>query len=280
MQVIEDPAEMQHRAMGLRTQGRLLGLVPTMGCLHAGHLSLVEVARSRADVSMVSIFVNPTQFGPNEDFESYPRQRGEDLAACEAHGVDVVFIPSASDLYPPDFSTFLIEDRVGKGLEATSRPGHFRGVATVVAMLFNICRPDVAVFGQKDAQQAALIRRMVRDLHFPTEIVVAPTLREPDGLAMSSRNVYLDTPERAVAPQLYAALLAGRAVAVGGSSSPERVKAAVQNHLRRFRLLREIYVDVVNRETMQVETAVQPGRSLIVAAVWCGQTRLLDNLEL
>ncbi|MGF1450628.1 MAG: pantoate--beta-alanine ligase [Opitutales bacterium] len=280
MQVIEDLSEMQTLAIRLRVDGRLLALVPTMGSLHEGHLSLIDTAKTRADVCVVSLFVNPTQFGPNEDFESYPRQRSEDIALCEARGADIVFAPRAQDIYPPDFSTYIIEEKIGKGLEGVSRPGHFRGVTTVVAILFNLCRPDVAIFGQKDAQQAAIIKRMVRDLRFATEVVVTPTVRESDGLAMSSRNIYLEPNERVEANKINAALQTGKQLVAGGTLSVERVKAEVVHHLSQSRRLRVIYVEVVDPDTMEPERSVRPGRSLLVTAVWLDRTRLIDNLVL
>lgn len=280
MKIIESVVEMQNLAIRLRVEGHLLALVPTMGSLHEGHLSLIDTAKSRADQCIVSIFVNPTQFGPNEDYESYPRQRSEDLALCEQRGADIVFLPDPAEIYPPEFSTYVVEGRIGKDLEGISRPGHFRGVTTVVAILFNLCRPDVAVFGQKDAQQVAIIQRMTRDLRFATEIVVAPTVRESDGLAMSSRNVYLDPPERTEAAKIHVALKAGQQLVKQGITSTERVKAEVLHHLAQSRRLRVIYVEVVDRETMSPERSIRSGQSMILTAVWMDRTRLIDNLPL
>ena len=188
MQVIASVFDMQSTAENLRSKDRLIGLVPTMGALHEGHLSLIRLAKERADTVIVSIFVNPTQFGPNEDFGNYPRDLPRDLELCEKAGADLVFAPPVEEMYPKGYSTYVTEELISKPLCGISRPSHFRGVTTIVAKLFNIVRPDLAVFGQKDAQQVAVIKKMVNDLHFCVDIVTAPTVREPDGLAMSSRN--------------------------------------------------------------------------------------------
>lgn len=280
MQVIQSAEEMQQVAIRMRGQGKLLSLVPTMGCLHEGHLTLIDIAKSRSDVTMVSIFVNPAQFGPNEDFESYPRQREEDLANCEARGADIVFYPKPDAIYPKGYSTYVVEEKLGKGMEGVSRPGHFRGVTTVVAILFNLCRPDVAVFGQKDGQQVAIIKKMVQDLHFPIEVVVGPTLREPSGLAMSSRNTYLEPHEKAEAAKLHAALAAGKALATQGHRNVDRIKAEVTHHLSQSRHLRIIYIEIVDKDTMEPDRTVRPGQSLVCTACWFGPTRLIDNLVL
>jgi pantoate--beta-alanine ligase len=280
MEVIESLSDMQERALQLRREGRRLVLVPTMGALHAGHLSLLDDARQRGDCLVVSIFVNPTQFGPNEDYLSYPRQRTEDLAACQQRGADIVFLPSAEQMYPDGHSTSVLEGALGKGMEGVSRPGHFQGVTTVVMMLFQICLPEVAVFGQKDAQQLAIIRKMTTDLHLPVSVVGVPTLREPDGLAMSSRNAYLEPHERAVAPKFHEALSQGKKLVEAGTTSVERVKAEVMHQLSHTRLIRAIYVDIVDPLTMSPERVVRPGHSLLCGAVWLNRTRLIDNLSL
>lgn len=280
MQIIKTVEGMQSLAIRLRGQGRLLGLVPTMGALHEGHLSLIEVARDNADLVIVSLFVNPTQFGPNEDFKNYPRNLEADIKRCEERGVDIVFAPAISDIYPPDFSTYVEEETYSRGLCGSTRPGHFRGVTTIVNILFNLCRPDVAVFGQKDAQQAAVLRKMVRDLHLPIDVVTAPTVREPDGLAMSSRNAYLDPGQRREAVKIYEALKIGERLVQGGSLSVDRVKAEVTHHLGLSHRMRIIYVEIVDKDTMVPEREVRPGRSLLVVAVWLEQTRLIDNMLL
>ncbi|MDP4693582.1 MAG: pantoate--beta-alanine ligase, partial [Opitutales bacterium] len=191
MQTIQSVNEMQSHAIGLRSSGRLIGLVPTMGCLHEGHLSLIDIAKEKADKVIVSIFVNPTQFGPNEDYDRYPRMLEEDIEKCRERGADIVFNPSLSEMYPDGYSTYVTEEAISEGLCGISRPHHFRGVTTVCLKLFNITRPDIAVFGQKDAQQCAVIRKVVNDLNIPAEVVIGPTHRDPDGLATSSRNAYL-----------------------------------------------------------------------------------------
>lgn len=280
MQVIESLSEMQQTAMELRGKGRLLGLVPTMGALHEGHLSLIELCRGKCDVVIVSIFLNPAQFGPNEDLDAYPKTIETDLTHCGQGGADIVFTPRRSEVYPEGYSTYINEERYARDMCGVSRPGHFRGVTTVVGVLFNLCRPDVAVFGQKDAQQTAVIRKMVRDLHFPVEIITGPTAREPDGLAMSSRNAYLDPTERKEAARIYASLLEGKRLVERGAHSVDRIKAEVLHHLSQSRMIRIIYIEVVDKDTMRREAEIRPGQSLLAVAVWCDQTRLIDNIEL
>ncbi len=280
MEIIHSVDEMQARAIQLRGKGRVLGLVATMGALHEGHLSLIDLARDKSDVVIVSIFVNPTQFGPNEDFEKYPRTFEDDVRLCRERGADIIFAPANEELYPPHFSTYVNENWISKGLCGISRPGHFQGVTTVVNILFNVTRPDIAVFGQKDAQQVAIIRKMVKDLRQPVEIVVAPTLRESSGLAMSSRNKYLDDFQKKQAAQFYAALCQGKELVDRGTLSVDRVKAEVMHHLGQNRSMRIIYIEIVDAETMQPEREVHPGKSLLLAAVWLDQTRLIDNLFL
>lgn len=280
MQIIKTVEEMQSMAIRWRGKGKLLGLVPTMGALHEGHFSLMDVAREKADILIVSLFVNPTQFGPNEDYKNYPRTLEEDIRRCEERGVDIVFAPAVSDIYPPDFSTFVEETSLSAGLCGASRPGHFRGVTTIVNILFNVCRPDVAVFGQKDAQQAAVLRKMVRDLHLPIDVVTAPTMREPDGLAMSSRNSYLDSTQRRGAAKIYEALQIGERLVQNGTLSVDRVKAEVTHHLGLTHKMRIIYVEIVDKDTMVPERQVRSGHSILVVAVWLEQIRLIDNIAL
>jgi pantoate--beta-alanine ligase len=279
MQTITTIPEMQSLAIGLRTQGKLIGLVPTMGALHEGHLRLIDVAKEKADVVIVSIFVNPAQFGPNEDFQKYPRTFEADAAACEARGADIVFAPKGADIYPPGFSTYVSEERLSKGLCGISRPGHFRGVCTVVGLLFNITRPDFAVFGQKDAQQAAVIKKMVADLWLPVEVNVAPTVREADGLAMSSRNRYLTEEQRQEATRIYRALREGKRLVDEGIRSPDRVLAEVTHVLSQGRRVRVIYVALVDRDSFAPTREVVPGKCTILVAVWIDGIRLIDNLE-
>ncbi len=280
MQIIHSINEMQSTSISNRSKGRLIALVPTMGALHAGHLSLIEKAKEKADLAIVSLFVNPTQFGPNEDFEQYPRDFERDRAICEENGVDIVFAPRREEVYPEDYSVFVEETSVSKDLCGVSRPNHFRGVTTVCNLLFNIVRPDLAIFGQKDAQQCAVVRKMVRDLHLPVEIEVIPTVREDDGLALSSRNQYLTTEQRKDARLIYDALQAGKELADNGVQSVDRIIAEVTHILATSRRLRIIYAAIVHSETMKPVKEVESGRCLIAVACWVDQVRLIDNIEL
>jgi pantoate--beta-alanine ligase len=256
-----------------------VGLVPTMGYLHQGHLSLVQAAQSECASVAVSIFVNPTQFGPNEDLANYPRDLPRDLALLEAAGVDLVWTPTQEIVYPPGYQTWVMVEEVTRPLEGAMRPGHFRGVATVVAKLFNAVQPDRAYFGQKDAQQAVVIRRMARDLDFPLEVVICPTMREPDGLAMSSRNVYLSPAERRAAPVLYRGLSAARAAFEAGERDAGCLRQTVAEIVQAEPLARLQYVSCADPETLdELEGPVQ--RALISMAVFFGKTRLIDNLVL
>jgi len=273
--VLHGAEELQAWALAQRAAGQRLGLVPTMGYLHAGHMSLIAEAKRRADLVVVSIFVNPVQFGPNEDFEKYPRNEARDLELCETAGASVVFLPQVSAMYAPDASVFIVEECLSKGLCGAKRPGHFRGVCTVVAKLFNLALPHVAVFGQKDYQQAAIIRRMVRDLNFPLEIVVAPIVRESDGLAMSSRNVYLSGDERARALGLSRALQVAVDALVSGPRASEEVRRSMCEVLERHALKID-YVEIVDAETLEPVTDVRQGNVTLIA-VYCGKTRLIDN---
>jgi len=260
-----------------RNAGNPVVLVPTMGALHAGHAALIDAARARAGhrgTVVVSIFVNPTQFGPNEDFTEYPRTPEADMALCKAHGTDAVFAPAAGEMYPPGDTVFVDEGTLARGLCGASRPGHFRGVCTVVAKLFNILRPDAAIFGEKDYQQLAVIRRMARDLFFGIEIVGHPTVREPDGLAMSSRNRYLDPEERRRAAKISAALRAAAA-----KTSPEEIATAAAELIEQGTGAAPEYVAVVDAETLEPVTSLDRP-AVLAAAVKIGETRLIDNLRL
>ena len=279
MEVIRSVSEMQARALALKREGKTIGFVPTMGFLHEGHLSLVDLLREQCDILLLSIYVNPTQFGAGEDFDKYPRDLDRDLQMARERGVDLVFQPDSAEVYEADASTYVLEEVVGKGLCGNTRPNHFRGVATVCAKLFNICQPDKVALGQKDAQQVVVLKRMIRDLHFPIEVVVGAILREPDGLAMSSRNTYLQPKQREEALLIFQALEAAR-ILVGekGSRNVDRVKGEVLSVLQSRRFLRVNYVEVVNRETMLSEKEIVPGRSLLAVAAWVDQVRLIDNL--
>jgi pantoate--beta-alanine ligase len=280
MQVIETVAEMARVRAGW-VDGHTLGFVPTMGFLHAGHLSLVRTARAEHARLAVSIFVNPTQFAPTEDLSRYPRDLPRDLSMLEAAGVDVVFTPSPADIYPAGFSTYVVPaGAVSERLEAASRPGHFRGVATVVAKLFNILQPDAAYFGQKDAQQVAVLRRMAADLNFPLTLRVLPTVREPDGLAMSSRNAYLGQQDRAAATMLHRALEAGRARFVSapdGEGKPvEAAIAAMRDVIAAEPRVALDYVDICHPDTFEPLRA-RAAPALLALAARVGPARLIDN---
>lgn len=259
-----------------RLSGRV-GLVPTMGALHPGHLSLVDHAWDENDVVIATIFVNPAQFGPNEDLSAYPRDPDGDLAKLTAAGVDIVFTPTPAVIYPPGFQTYIEVTEVSQGLEGAHRPGHFRGVATVVAKLFNLTQPDRAYFGQKDAQQVAVLQHMVRDLNFPLEMVVCPTVREADGLAMSSRNVYLNAEQRRAAPVLYRALQAAAAAYDSGERHPQRLREIVRSVVADEPLGLADYVSVADARNLQEQDTETDAPLLVSLTVRFGQTRLLDN---
>jgi pantoate--beta-alanine ligase len=257
---------------------RPIGLVPTMGALHAGHGRLIEEARAASASLAVSIFVNPIQFNQSEDYDRYPRPIETDLAFCAARGVDVVFAPPAGEMYPQPQVTFVEVGRVADHMEGRFRPGHFRGVATVVMKLFQIVQPDRAWFGEKDAQQLAVIRRMVQDLNLPVEITGVPTVREPDGLALSSRNRHLSAEERGIAPKLYQALRAAERRIAAGEAGAEAVKRAAREVLAEEPRLRVEYLEIADdREMQPVESIAGPVR--VAAAVWVGRTRLIDNIR-
>lgn len=257
------------------TMAGTVGAVPTMGYLHEGHLALVRRARAENDHVVVSIFVNPTQFGPNEDYARYPRDPERDLAMLRAEGVDVVFMPSVQEMYPEGFATYVNVERLTERLEGAHRPGHFRGVTTVVTKLFNILQPHRAYFGQKDAQQLIVIRRMTRDLAFPIEIVDVPTVREPDGLAMSSRNVYLSADERRAATVLFRALEQARQLWDAGVRDGSRLRAAMRAVVESEPLARVDYVSVADPDTLE-ELDAAGDRALASLAVRLGSTRLID----
>jgi pantoate--beta-alanine ligase len=253
-----------------------VGFVPTMGYLHAGHISLVQAARTECDSVVASIFVNPTQFGPNEDLARYPRDLPRDLSLLEAAGVDLAWTPTVEVMYPSSFQTWVEVEGLTRPLEGEIRPGHFRGVTTVVAKLFNAVGPDKAYFGQKDAQQAAVIRRMTKDLDFPIEIVVCPTLREADGLAMSSRNIYLVPEERQAATVLFRALSAAKAAHESGEREAEKLRVLVRKTVTIEPLAHLQYVSCADYDTLE-ELVRVAGKALLSMAVYVGKTRLIDN---
>jgi pantoate--beta-alanine ligase len=256
-----------------------VGLVPTMGYLHEGHLSLVRRARQECDHVVVSIFVNPTQFGPKEDLSRYPRDLDRDLGLLEPLGTDLAWLPTAESMYPPGYQTWVEVEAITRPLEGALRPGHFRGVTTVVSKLFNAVQPHRAYFGQKDAQQAAVIRQMTRDLSYPIEIVVCPIVREPDGLAMSSRNVYLDAGERKAATVLHRALTAAKNAFQSGERDAGKLRQIMQEVLATEPLAEVQYVSCADYDTLE-ELETVTGKALLSMAVFIGKTRLIDNMVL
>ena len=280
MRIIESALEMQQTALVLRAQGERIGFVPTMGNLHAGHLSLICIARQQAGTAVVSIFVNPTQFGPNEDYAAYPRTFAADRAACERAGVDLVFHPAVTEMYPEGASVSVTENALSRTLCGASRPGHFDGVCTIVAKLFHLIQPHVAVFGEKDAQQLRIIRRMVRDLRMPVEIVAGPTVREPDGLALSSRNQYLDADQRRQAACLHLALEECRRRFAAGMRDPRELAAAMRALIARHPAARPDYIEIVDNETLAPLTGPIVRPALAALAVRVGAPRLIDNTVL
>jgi pantoate--beta-alanine ligase len=279
MEIITSPDEMTRRAESARISGERIALVPTMGYLHEGHLTLMREGRRRSSMLVASIFVNPTQFGPGEDFARYPRDMERDSAMLETVPVDILFAPEAPAMYSPDSQSWVEVTEVTRGLCGGHRPGHFRGVTTVVAKLFNLVLPDVAVFGQKDFQQAAVIRRMVADLNMPVKIVVAPTGREPDGLAMSSRNKYLAADQRAQAVILYHALQAAALAVKKKPVSAAQLKKDLRAFLTVAPLARLDYIEFFDPETLQPVSQVKRGTHMALA-VFFGKTRLIDNARL
>lgn len=280
MEVIKKIAEMQEICLRLKRHGKSIGLVPTMGYLHEGHLSLARAARRENDIVVMSNFVNPLQFGPKEDFATYPRDLVRDNKLAETVGVDYVFAPSGEEMYPEGYNTLVeVRDDAVEKMCGRSRPGHFRGVTTVVLKLFLITQPDRSYFGQKDAQQAIIIKKMVTDLNIPLEIVTCPIVREADGLALSSRNTYLSPEERKHALALPRALSSGKEMILKGECDPRRVREEILRVLESSPGIRVDYVEVVDGRTL-AELPVLKGKVLLAAAVYVGKTRLIDNIDL
>jgi pantoate--beta-alanine ligase len=275
MVYITEVSVMQQHARAWHRDGQVIGLVPTMGYLHEGHLSLVRLARENCDQVVVSIFVNPSQFGPGEDFATYPRDLARDEVLCREHGVDVIFAPAADELYAGDFSTWVTEESLSQGLCGKSRPGHFRGVTTVVCKLLNTVMPDIAVFGQKDAQQAAIIKRMVRDLDFDVRILTGPIIREPDGLAMSSRNVRLSPEERQRATAINRGLNKAGERLAGGETESAQLRQIVLAELSAVSADVDYVVLVAEADLRPLMVVDQP--AILAVAARFGQTRLIDN---
>jgi|ERR1051326_3085791 pantoate--beta-alanine ligase len=278
MKLVADLRGMQRMAEDLRREGRRISVVPTMGFLHEGHLSLIRIARQNSDTVITTIFVNPTQFSPTEDFESYPRDLERDKRLAESAGSDLLFVPAPDEMYPKEYLTFVTVEKITDVLEGKVRPSHFRGVVTVVAKLINLTKPHVAVFGQKDAQQAAVVTRMIGDLNFDCEVIVAPTVREPDGLAMSSRNVYLSPEDRLRSAVLFRSLtLAGELVKNGERNSAEII-SAMRKLIATQASARIDYISVADRLTLEELPLLTPGEALVSLAVRFGTTRLIDNI--
>lgn len=279
MKIFSTIDEMRAASRAVRRSGKQLGLVPTMGALHEGHLSLVRAARAASDVVAASIFVNPTQFGPNEDLATYPRSFDRDCQLLEREGVSFVFAPSVEEMYPPDAVTWVTVEELSGKLDGRSRPGHFRGVTTVVSKLLHIVEPDKAFFGQKDAAQVAVIRRMVRDLNLPVEIVVCPIVREPDGLAMSSRNAYLSPDQRQQALVLHRSLVRVEQLASAGERNSSRLIHAARDEFSKEPAVRLDYFEIVNPDSLDPVEDVSKG-ALVAVAAYVGTTRLIDNILL
>ncbi len=279
METISTVRAMQDRVTALRQSGKTIGFVPTMGALHEGHLTLVDAAKRRCDVVAMSIFVNPTQFGPKEDFARYPRDLQKDAAMAAARGVDLLFAPGVEEMYPEGAQTFVEVTELTKGLCNLSRPGHFRGVATVVAKLFLIAQPHCAFFGEKDYQQLQVVKTMARDLRFPLEVIGVPTVREPDGLAMSSRNAYLSPQARTEALQLYRGMQAASAALAGGEREVSALRDQVLQVLKKVAAIQVEYVEIVDAASLEPLAQVErPARLML--AVHLNGTRLIDNIAL
>ena len=280
MQIIHSIDEMQTLSENLRKQGKSIGFVPTMGFLHEGHLSLVDLLIGRTDKIILSIFVTPTQLREGEDFEKYPHDLERDLKLCQERKVDIVFIPELKEMYSVHHSTLIEEENLSTGLCGSSRPTHFQGVTTVCAKLFNICKPNIVVLGQKDAQQVVVLKRMIIDLNFSIEVIVGDIFRENDGLAMSSRNSYLSSEQREDALLLNRSLLAGRDLQSRGICNIDQIKEEVIATLRQGKSIMLDYVEVVDRETMEPMKEIKPNQTMIVLAAWIDKIRLIDNLNL
>jgi pantoate--beta-alanine ligase len=279
MLILTSAAEVTAISKEARRAGKSVGFVPTMGALHQGHLSLVRTARAQSDAVIASVFVNPLQFGPNEDFSRYPRDAERDSAMLASEKCDYVFLPSVDEMYPPVGTTWVNVEGLSEKLDGRSRPGHFRGVTTVVAKLFNIVQPDFAFFGQKDAAQVAIVNKMVRDLNFDVRIVVCPIVREADGLAMSSRNVYLSPEQRKQALVLYRALMRVQTLADRGESNSARLKVAGEQVMAEESAVKPEYFEIVDRDTLDSVADISGG-ALVAVAAYAGSTRLIDNIVL
>ena len=289
MQIIKAPHKLTSIIKSLKKRGKTIGFVPTMGCLHDGHVSLIKKARKENDIVVLSIFVNPTQFGPKEDYKKYPRNFSRDTAIAKKAGVDIIFVPEVKDIYPKGFSTYVEENNLSHILEGVIRPNHFRGVTTVVLKLFNIVQPDISYFGQKDYQQAVIIKKMVKDLNLDTEIKVLPTVREKDGLAQSSRNTYLNKEQRKSATILYRSLTSAKRLIENGLTDAEEVKKRMREMIKKANPAPDPtsrrddagvnidYIEIREPETLQPIKKIT-GNVVILLAVRIGKVRLIDNI--
>jgi len=279
MRLLTSIKKMQKLSLSLKRQGKKISFVPTMGALHKGHLSLVKRAKKLGDFVVTSIFVNPTQFGPKEDYRKYPRDLKKDKELLQKAGCDLIFAPRVKDIYPVGYLTYIDVEELSQKLEGASRPGHFKGVCTVVAKLFNIVQPDFAIFGQKDAQQALIIKKMAEDLDFPVKIIVSPTVREKDGLACSSRNSYLITEERNQAKILYQSLKLGEKMIKAGEKNPLKVIKKMTEMIKQVPLAKIDYIALTDTQTLEPVRKIK-GELLLSLAVKFGKTRLIDNLKI
>ncbi|MBL7136951.1 MAG: pantoate--beta-alanine ligase [Candidatus Marinimicrobia bacterium] len=279
MEIIRTVKNLRKELTPLREFGKTISLVPTMGYFHEGHLSLMDIARKSSDIVVVSLFVNPIQFSPNEDLERYPHDFERDEQLAEERGVDIIFYPDVKEMYPEPFYTYVSTEELSRVLCGASRPIHFRGVTTIVAKLFNIVQPDIAVFGQKDAQQAIIIKQMVKDLNFPIKIIIAPIIREKDGLAMSSRNKYLSTEERKQAPTICKALTRAHEEVRLGNKNAKEIEDLIREIISRACLAQIEYVEIVDDSTLDKVEQIKPG-TIVTVAVFFGKTRLIDNVIL
>jgi pantoate--beta-alanine ligase len=277
LKIVEKILEVRKLVTQAKAAGKTVGLVPTMGALHEGHFSLIRAAKKQTDFVVVSIFVNPTQFGPTEDIDKYPRTLDADAAGCEKNGADVIFAPTADEIYAQQNLSWVNVEKLDQPLCGKNRPGHFRGVATVCAKLFNIVQPDIAFFGQKDAQQSLIIQRMVADLNMPLKIVVCPTVREKDGLAMSSRNRYLNADERKDAALLYASLQEAEILIAGGLRDSKKIISEMEKIIKLSNRAKIDYISIVDAQTLEEVEQVE-GKTLLAIAVKIGSARLIDNI--
>ena len=279
MQIVRSPKKIQRICGELKREGKIIGFVPTMGFLHEGHLSLIRIAKSKSDILVVSVFVNPTQFGPEEDFNRYPRDFKKDKFLLKREGCDFVFAPRVKDMYPEGYLTYVNVDKITHKLESAIRPVHFQGVTTIVAKLFNIVQPDVAVFGQKDAQQAVVLKKMVNDLNYGTKMIIAPTVRERDGLALSSRNMYLSKEERKQTKVLYQALLLAKEMIKMGEGRASKIVSGMRTLINKQPLADVDYIAITDADSLELLDKLK-GEILISLAVRFGKTRLIDNIKM